>query len=64
MLAELLLQDAELSDLAGKKCDAVISGAQALVLRDRNIDSLSPEEQAIYRPKLETLKASVIDTWN
>jgi hypothetical protein len=57
MLAELLLQDAELNDAAGKNREASISRAQAYVLLARNIDKLSPDEQAVYRPKLETLNA-------
>jgi hypothetical protein len=55
ILAELLLQDAELSEAAGKSQEAMVSRAQAKVLLERNIDSLSPDEQAGYRPKLEEL---------
>jgi hypothetical protein len=55
ILAELLLQDAELSEAAGKSQEAMVSRAQAKVLLERNIDSLSPDEQAVYRPKLEEL---------
>ncbi|SRR5712691_5899628 len=55
MLAELLLQHAELSDAAGKNREAMISRAQAHSLLARNIDSLSPDEQAVYRPKLEAI---------
>ena len=55
LLAELLLQDAELSDAAGKEREATISRAQAQVLLAHSVDGLSPEEQAVYRPKLEGL---------
>ena len=61
MLAELLLQDAELNELAGKNREAAISRAQALVLLERNIDVLSSEEKAVYRPKLEGLKTLEFD---
>jgi hypothetical protein len=59
MLAELLLQDAELSAAAGKDREATISRAQAQVLPARSIDNLSADEQAAYRPKLEALTASL-----
>jgi hypothetical protein len=55
LLAELLLQDAELSDAAGKNREAMISRAQAQALLAHSIDNLSPDEQAAYRPKLEAL---------
>jgi len=60
MLAELLMQDAELSDAAGKNRDAAISCAQAQALLAHNVDNLSPGEQAVYRPKLELLNARMI----
>lgn len=59
LLAELLLQDAGLSDASGKNREAAISRAQARVLLAHSIDKLSPEEQAVYRPKLETLNAQI-----
>jgi hypothetical protein len=62
MLAELLLQDAELNDASGKNREATISRAQAYVLLAGNIDKLSLDEQAVYRPKLELLKSQMIDT--
>jgi hypothetical protein len=55
MLAELLLQDADLSEAAGKSQEAMVSRAQAKVLLARNIDNLAPDEQAAYRSKLEEL---------
>ena len=57
MLAELLLQDAELKGAAGKNREATISRAQARVLLARNIDRLSPDDQTVYRRKLEALDA-------
>jgi hypothetical protein len=59
LLAELLLQDADVSDVAGKNREAAISRAQAQALLDHSVDNLSPEEQAIYRPKLEALTAAL-----
>ncbi|MEY2529930.1 MAG: hypothetical protein QOI96_15 [Verrucomicrobiota bacterium] len=54
-VAELLLQDAELSDTTGKNRDAAVARAQARALLARSIDNLSPDEQAVYRPKLAAL---------
>ncbi len=62
MLAELLLQDAELSDSIGKEREAAIGRAQGLVLLAYSINSLSPEEQKIYRPKLDALNTQMTDT--
>lgn len=55
LLAELLLQDADVSDAAGKNREATTSRAQAEALLAHSMDQLSPDEQAIYRPKLEAL---------
>ena len=55
LLAEMLLQDAGLSDAAGKNREGAISRAQAEALLAHSIDRLSPEEQTVYRPKLEAL---------
>ena len=59
LLAELLMQDADISDAAGKKREAIISRAQAAALLEHSIDQLSPEEQAIYRPKLDALTSGL-----
>lgn len=59
VLAELLLQDADLSKAAGKNQEATISQAQAQALLAHSIDKLSPEEQMVYRPKLEELTAAL-----
>ena len=59
ILAELLLQDADLSRGAGKNRDAAISRAQARALLTHSIDHLSSEEQAFYRPKLHALSAQL-----
>jgi hypothetical protein len=61
MLAELLLKDAEVNDAAGKNREATISRAQAHALLAPSIDNLSPEEQAVYRPKLEALNARMMN---
>lgn len=55
LLAELLLQDAELSDAAGKDREAAIGRAQARALLAPSIDYLSPDEQTVYRRKLDAL---------
>jgi prolyl-tRNA editing enzyme YbaK/EbsC (Cys-tRNA(Pro) deacylase) len=55
MLAELLLQDAELAEAAGQKREALISRAQAQALIAHNLTQLSPEDQAVYRDKLDSL---------
>jgi hypothetical protein len=59
LLAELLLQDAEVSDAAGKNREAIISRAQAATLLEHSIGELSPEEQAVYRPKLDALRSGL-----
>ncbi|MEY2480315.1 MAG: hypothetical protein QOI04_1242 [Verrucomicrobiota bacterium] len=59
LLAELFLQDAELSDAAGRNRDSMISRAQAQALLAHSVGKLSPDEQAIYRPKLEALTADL-----
>jgi hypothetical protein len=55
LLAELLLQDAELSTATRKNREATISRAQAQALLAHSINQLSPEEQLVYRPKLDAL---------
>jgi len=56
LLAELLLQDADVSESAGKNREAIISRAQAVTLLEHSIDHLSLDEQAVYRPKLDALR--------
>ncbi len=60
MLAELLLQDAELSERARDKREAVIRRAQAHSLISHYLFQLSPEDQAIYRAKLAQLDEATI----
>jgi hypothetical protein len=62
MLAELLLQDAELSETNEKFRDAVIRRAQARSLLAAGIEHLPPEDQASYRCKLEALNATFRDS--
>ena len=58
MLAELLLQDAEIEEQAGNKREALISRAQARTLIAHNLGQLSPAEQASYRAKINSLAQS------
>jgi hypothetical protein len=51
----LLLQDAELSEAAGKNREAAIGRAQARALLAESIDFLSLDEQTVYRQKLAVL---------
>ncbi len=55
MLAELLLQDAELAESAEQKREALISRAQARALIAHNLAQLSVQDQTIYRAKLDAL---------
>ena len=55
VMAELLLQDAVMNDAAGRVRDATVARAQARTLIAYSIDQLSPQEQVVYRPKLEAL---------
>jgi hypothetical protein len=59
LLAELLLQDADLSEAAGNNREATISRAQVQALLAHSIDKLSPEEQLVYRPRLKALTADL-----
>jgi hypothetical protein len=55
LIAELLLQDAELNDTSGSKREAQIERAQAYILLSDSVDLLSSEEQASYQPKIKAL---------
>jgi hypothetical protein len=55
LLAELLLQCAEINEEEGKLQETVVGQLQAYCLLAESLDVLSPEEKAIYRPKLDTL---------
>ena len=57
MLAELLIQDAEIFEEQGAPHQALPGFLQAFCLLFDSIEVLSTEEQAIYRPKLATLAA-------
>lgn len=59
LLAELLLQDAELRKAAGHEAEALRSQVRARFLLEKSVDSLSREEGAIYRAKLEALDCEV-----
>jgi hypothetical protein len=58
-LAELLMQDAELSEAAGRKADGMLSRLHAFCLLSDSIDVLGAEEQSIYRQKLTALAATI-----
>lgn len=62
MLAELLLQDAEIEEQAGNKREALISRAQARTLIAHNLGQLSPEEQASYRARIDSLAQSNVSS--
>ena len=53
--AELLLEDAAMSESLGKIREATIARMQARALFEHAIDKLSPEERAVYLPKLDAL---------
>jgi len=55
MLAELLLHDAVNSDAIGEDSDALLDYLHAFCLLSDSIGTLSAEDQAVYRPKLEAL---------
>jgi hypothetical protein len=55
LVAEALLQDAELSEKVEDHAQAVVSRFQAFCLLDDSIELLGPEEQPEYRKKLDAL---------
>jgi hypothetical protein len=59
MLAELLIQDAELLSENGEAREALASYLHSFCLIFDSFSFLSTEEQAIYRPKLEMLAAKL-----
>ena len=59
LLAELLLRDAESSDKAGQLKRALACRVHAFLLLRDSMKFLSADEQAIYRPKLATLAATL-----
>ena len=59
MLAELLLQDAEIFEAQGEPQKALAGHLHAFCLLFDSIEVLSAEEQAIYRPKLAMLAAKL-----
>jgi hypothetical protein len=61
ILGELLLQDAAISDATGKTNDALLSRLHAFCLLADAIDTLTDEDQALYRPKLQTLATRLRD---
>jgi hypothetical protein len=62
LVAELLLQDVELSEKIGNIPQATVSRLQAFCLLVDSIELLGPEEQAEYRKKLDVLAADLKST--
>lgn len=57
MLAELLLQDADLCELDGRPGDALLDHFHAYCLLRDTMHVLTPEEQLVYRTKMDGLAA-------
>jgi hypothetical protein len=55
ILAELLLRDAAIADATDRGPDALLSRVHAFCLLSDTVDTLTAEDQAIYREKLHTL---------
>jgi hypothetical protein len=55
MLAELLLQDAELAKSENRPADVLRSEVQAFCLLSECLPVLSHDDAAVYRPKVEAL---------
>jgi hypothetical protein len=55
ILAELLLHDAALSENSDQSSDALLSYLHAFCLLSDTIETLTEEDQAVYRPKLNEL---------
>jgi hypothetical protein len=59
VLAELLLQDAELSEIAGRLEDALLSRLHVFCLLLDSIDLLDRQDQKIYSEKLDVVAAKL-----
>ena len=55
ILAELLLHDAAIADATDHASDALLSRVHAFYLLSDTVDTLTAEDQAIYREKLHAL---------
>ena len=55
ILAELLSHDAANSEATGEDSDALLDYLHAFCLLSDSIGTLSAEDKAVYRPKLEAL---------
>jgi len=55
IMAELLLHDAAISDATGESSDSLLGYLHAFCLLADTIDTLTEEDQAVYRPKLKEL---------
>ena len=61
ILAELLLHDAVISDATGHASEALLSRVHAFCLLSDTIDTLTDEDQVVYRQKLDALAARLSD---
>jgi hypothetical protein len=55
ILAELLLHDAAISEATGHSTDALLSYVHAFCLLSDTVDTLTEEDQSVYREKLDAL---------
>jgi hypothetical protein len=55
ILAELLLHDAALLEVTNENSDAVLNYLHAFCLLSEAMETLTDEDQAVYRPKLQEL---------
>ncbi len=59
IVAELLLHDAAIAHAGGDGAGAILSELHAFCLLADSIDTLSLEDEEVYRPKLERLAAGL-----
>jgi hypothetical protein len=64
LVAELLLQDVELSEEVGNNSQAMVSRLQAFYLLVESLNLLAPDEQVEYRKKLDALASKMESTCN
>ncbi len=55
VVAELLLQDAAISEATGESGDTLLNYLHAFCLLSDTIETLTVEDQAVYRPKVDAL---------
>ena len=59
LLSDLLTHDAEISDDMGRAAEATVARLHAFCLLADSMQTLSQDEQATYRPKLDRLAESL-----